>query len=48
MNIYFKSIKRKNHGDILGVDGIMTSNYSLTKSMSEGAPVALGLLIGMN
>jgi hypothetical protein len=33
--------------NILGVDGIMTSNYSLTKPMSEGAAVALGLLVGV-
>jgi hypothetical protein len=32
---------------ILGVDGIMTSNYSLTKPMSEGAAIAVGLLIGV-
>lgn len=30
----------------LGVDGIITSNYSLTKPMSEGGAVALGLLVG--
>ncbi len=30
----------------LGVDGIITSNYSLSKPMSEGAAVALGLLVG--
>ncbi len=32
--------------EILGVDGIMGSNYSLSKPMSEGAAVAIGLLIG--
>lgn len=32
---------------ILGVDGIMTSNYSLTKPMSEGAAIAMGVLVGM-
>lgn len=31
----------------LGVDGIITSNYSLSKPMSEGAAVALGLLVGV-
>jgi len=31
---------------ILGVDGIMTSNYSLSKPMSEGAAIASALLIG--
>jgi hypothetical protein len=31
---------------ILGVDGILTSNYSLSKPMSEGAAIAVGLLIG--
>ncbi len=31
----------------LGVDGIITSNYSLSKPMSEGAAVALGLLVGL-
>jgi hypothetical protein len=32
---------------ILGVDGIMTSNYSLSKPMSEGAAIAAALLIGV-
>ncbi len=32
--------------DVLGVDGIITSNYSLSKPMSEGAAVAIGLLFG--
>lgn len=32
--------------EVLGVDGIITSNYSLTKPMSEGGAVALGLLVG--
>lgn len=31
---------------VLGVDGIMTSNYSLSKPMSEGAAVAVALLVG--
>ena len=30
----------------LGVDGIITSNYSLTKPMSDGAAIALGLIVG--
>lgn len=30
--------------NILGVDGIMTSNYSLSKPMSEGAAIAVALL----
>ena len=30
----------------LGVDGILTSNYSLSKPMSEGAAIAVGLLVG--
>lgn len=33
--------------NILGVDGVMTSNYSLTKPMSEGAAVALAVLVGV-
>lgn len=33
--------------EVLGVDGIMTSNYSLSKPMSEGAAVAVALLIGV-
>jgi hypothetical protein len=33
--------------ELLKVDGIMTSNYSLSKPMSEGAAVALGLLVGV-
>lgn len=32
--------------NVLGVDGIMSSNYSLSKPMSEGAAVAVALLIG--
>jgi hypothetical protein len=31
---------------ILGVDGILTSNYSLSKPMSEGAAIALGVIAG--
>ena len=44
---YAKVLTPKEMCDILGVDGIVTSNYSLTKPMSEGAAVALGILIGM-
>jgi hypothetical protein len=32
---------------ILGVDGILTSNYSLSKPMSEGAAIALGVIAGI-
>lgn len=32
--------------EILGVDGIITSNYSLAKPMSEGGAIALGVLVG--
>jgi hypothetical protein len=32
--------------NILGVDGIMTANYSLTKPMSEGAAIAAAILVG--
>ena len=32
---------------ILGVDGIMTSNYSLSKPMSEGAAIAVAVLVGV-
>lgn len=31
---------------VLGVDGIMSSNYSLSKPMSDGAAVAVAVLIG--
>jgi hypothetical protein len=31
---------------VLGVDGIMASNYSLSKPMSEGAAVAVAILVG--
>ncbi|MCB0630433.1 MAG: hypothetical protein R2824_22335 [Saprospiraceae bacterium] len=31
---------------VLGVDGLITSNYSLSKPMSEGGAIALGLLVG--
>ena len=32
--------------EALGVDGILTSNYSLSKPMSDGAAVAVALLVG--
>lgn len=32
--------------EILGVDGIMGSNFSLTKPMSDGAAIAVALLVG--
>jgi len=32
---------------VLGVDGIMTSNYSLSKPMSEGAAIALAVIVGV-
>jgi hypothetical protein len=32
--------------EILGVDGVMTSNFSLSKPMSTGAAVAVALLVG--
>ena len=32
--------------ELLGVDGIMTSSFGLSKPMSEGAAVAVGLLAG--
>jgi hypothetical protein len=31
--------------EILGVDGVITSNYAISKPMSEGGAVALGLLL---
>ena len=31
---------------VLGVDGIMTSNFALSKPMSDGAAVAVAILIG--
>lgn len=33
--------------NVLGVDAILNSNYGLSKPMSEGAAVALGLLVGV-
>ena len=33
--------------NILGVDGILTSNYSISKPMSEGAAIAAAVLIGI-
>ncbi|HUU89277.1 MAG TPA: hypothetical protein VMX17_16205 [Candidatus Glassbacteria bacterium] len=33
--------------NILNVDGIMISNYSLAKPMSEGAAIAVALLVGV-
>ncbi len=32
--------------EVLGVDGIVTSNYAIAKPMSEGGAIALGLLLG--
>jgi len=32
--------------DVLGVDAIISSNYSLSRPMSEGGAIALGLLVG--
>ena len=32
--------------EVLGVDGVMTSNYGLSKPMSDGAAVAVALLVG--
>lgn len=32
--------------EVLGVDGIMNSNYSLSKPMSEGAALAIGVVFG--
>jgi hypothetical protein len=32
--------------DVLGVDDIMTSNYSMSKPMSQGAAIAVALLVG--
>ncbi len=32
---------------VLGVDGIMTSNYALSKPISDGAAVAVALLVGV-
>jgi hypothetical protein len=32
--------------NILGVDGILTSNYSLSKPLSEGAAIALAVFAG--
>lgn len=33
--------------EILGVDGLLTSNFALSKPMSDGAAVALGFLVGV-
>jgi hypothetical protein len=33
--------------NILGVDGVLTSNYSISKPMSEGAAIAAAVLIGI-
>jgi hypothetical protein len=32
--------------EILGVDGIVSSNFGLSKPMSDGAAIAVGLLVG--
>lgn len=42
-----KLLTPKDMCNILGVDGIMTSNYSLSKPMSEGAAIAAAVLIGI-
>lgn len=41
-----KALTPKEICDILEVDGIITSNFSMSKPMSEGAAVAIGLLVG--
>jgi hypothetical protein len=33
--------------DLLEVDGVLTSNFGLSKPMSEGAAIALGLVVGV-
>jgi len=33
--------------EVLNVDGILTSNYSLSKPMSEAGAIALGVLVGV-
>ena len=33
--------------NLLGVDAVLMSNYSLSKPLSDGAAVALGLLVGV-
>jgi hypothetical protein len=42
-----KSITPAEMSEILGVDAVITSNYALSKPMSEGAAVALGVLVGV-
>jgi len=32
--------------NVLGVDGVISSNYSMSKPMSEGGAIALSLLTG--
>lgn len=44
---YAKVLTPKEMCNALGVDGIMISNYSLAKPMSEGAAIALGILVGI-
>lgn len=42
-----KSVTPAEMSEILGVDAVITSNYALSKPMSEGAAVALGMLVGV-
>lgn len=42
-----KVLTNKEVCDILGVDGIITSNFALAKPMSDGAAVAAAVLIGV-
>ena len=44
---YAKVLTPKEMCNVLGVDGIMISNYSLAKPMSEGAAIAVALLVGV-
>ena len=44
---YAQVLTPKEMCNVLGVDGIMTSNYSLAKPMSEGAAIAVALLVGV-
>ena len=42
----FEKLTTKEICDLLGVDGVLTSNFGLSKPMSTGGAIAMGLLLG--
>ncbi|MFT2009399.1 hypothetical protein ACMA1I_12045 [Pontibacter sp. 13R65] len=48
--IYFEDLLRASKGELcreLGVDALVSGKTTMSKSMSDGAAIAVGLLLGM-